>query len=293
MSSKLPIFIFTGNSSLGEANYSEIYSNTVKLEYPCNNSYECSPYKATFLPGIYYFEVAGASGGSLGTNLGGKGGLTKGYYRFNHRTTAYIYIGGKGESFDGYTTERANGGFNGGGFGGDRGGGGGATDIRLKMGDNQAELESRFIVAGGGGAGHLDASTTGNGRNGGDGGGNEGGIGSCTDEWFPCYGSHDGPICPTVNDTSVTPGEFGKGIWGGGSGWWGGGSINGCGGGGGSGYQEPLISVYSLPRSTISGVHEGDGYAIISVVSTFGQTCKRALFPLPLRSLIVISILSS
>ena len=63
---------------------------------------------------------------------GGTGGLTKGVYEIEKKTTVYVYIGGVSTSTPIRILGLSNlGGYNGGGNGGeDRGGGGGGTDIR-------------------------------------------------------------------------------------------------------------------------------------------------------------------
>ena len=99
-------------------------------------SYEGGYRKVTLPAGTYRLEAWGAQGGSNG----GKGGYTDGVATFTEPTDVYIYVGGSGD----------NGGFNGGEAGSSVGGG--ATDFRLVSGDTLAALQSRFMVAGGGGA---------------------------------------------------------------------------------------------------------------------------------------------
>ena len=117
--------------------------------------------------GKYTIELWGASGGSK--DGGGLGGYTKGVIKLNQNEKLYIYVGGKGTTTTGKTG--ATGGYNGGGAGGAPGNttnseytggpsGGGATDVRLVSGtwDNQTSLNSRIMVAGGGG-GRNDSTT--------------------------------------------------------------------------------------------------------------------------------------
>lgn len=102
-------------------------------------------YYKVYVPttGTYKLEVWGAQGGNDPHNptlsFGGRGGYSTGQLTLNAGTTLYVYVGGQGlgsvESNMGST------------------GGGGATDIRLVGGNwyNEIGLESRIIVAGGGG----------------------------------------------------------------------------------------------------------------------------------------------
>ena len=267
--------IFTGNESIGKNNVSLIDKNTLKFSFPCFNTVNCAPYKLRVRKGIYYFEVAGASGGYIVEGIGGKGGISKGVYAIPQSTTLYVYVGGSGESTpERIVTKANNGGFNGGAKGGqDRGGGGGATDIRTQFGDTEEQLKSRLIVAGGGGGGHYDSDQ--NVNSGRDGGGINGTSGGRSGSGrLACYGSFNASICPTIFDERS--GSFGFGYWGGGGGWWGGGSVSGC-GGGGSGYLGNPINSYQKITSTNVGANEGNGYAIISLIKIIGQTSQRPI----------------
>ena len=127
------------------------------------------PYRAKIPPGMYFFEVWGASGGdqkgppNYGSSAkGGRGGYTSGY-ALHTKKEIYLFIGTQGSTGSDYN----KGGWNGGGsstfisyqnghlYGG--AGGGGATDIALILGDEWREsrtlksLKSRVIVAAGGG----------------------------------------------------------------------------------------------------------------------------------------------
>ena len=116
----------------------------------------CNPQNASLLPGKYFFEAWGASGG--GDN-GGHGAYTAGIIKLTKETTFEIRIGGKGGDpiFD--TESPVLGGCNGGGNGGlnsietnfsywSGGGGGGATDVRIIESDL---TDKRILVSGGGG----------------------------------------------------------------------------------------------------------------------------------------------
>lgn len=137
----------------------EITQKIYNYSYDANKPFYTftAPIKAT-----YQIELWGAKGG--GTN-GGKGGYVKGNIELNKNDTIYIYVGGQGDS-------NGNGGYNGGGNAGiklkNNDGGGGATDIRLKI-DN---LNSRIMVAAGGGGANADGlNKYGIGTNGGAAGG--------------------------------------------------------------------------------------------------------------------------
>ena len=115
----------------------------------------CSPYQVELSRGKYLFELWGAQGGGVD---GGKGGYTSGIISIFYPTTFYVFVGGKGSNGNINGGPKSDGGCNGGGKGGAGGfsgslycssgaGGGGATDIRF----NESSVDSRIIVAGGGG----------------------------------------------------------------------------------------------------------------------------------------------
>lgn len=113
--------------------------------------------------GWYKIELWGASGGSTVSETGveragGKGSYVSGLVYLEENETIYFYIGG--------TTTTYKGGLNGGGDGGTATGkgGGGSTDVRTVKGtwDQKDSLESRFMVAaGGGGADGLGIGSSG------------------------------------------------------------------------------------------------------------------------------------
>lgn len=127
----------------------KIYNYSFKPDYQTFTA----PIKAT-----YQIELWGAKGG--GTN-GGKGGYVKGNIELDQGETIYIYVGGQGDS-------NGNGGYNGGGNVGvsepinheRNDGGGGATDVRLVSGlwNNKTSLNSRIMVAAGGGGANNDGT---------------------------------------------------------------------------------------------------------------------------------------
>lgn len=114
--------------SKGFANVSKnTSSNTYTFDYPCESYSDCTDYVISFPPGVYKFELYGASGGSFpgmvssyqysdGTctkseivsayhgnthciadgSRGGAGGHISGIISLSHRLTSYATIGGRG-----------------------------------------------------------------------------------------------------------------------------------------------------------------------------------------------------
>lgn len=224
----------------------KIYNYSFKADYQTFTA----PIKAT-----YQIELWGAKGG--GTN-GGKGGYVKGNIELDQGETIYIYVGGQGDS-------NGNGGYNGGGNAGvqaiNNDGGGGATDIRLEK-DN---LNSRIMVAAGGGGANADGTNkAGIGTNGGNAGGLNGNKGSSNvNDVMSGLGATQtsggaGAKTGITNRNEGKPGGFGyggngqasintptlSGGAGGGSGYYGGGSGEACAGncGGASGSGSSFIS---------------------------------------------------
>lgn len=229
----------------------------VKEKEEMNFDYTGAPQEYYAIPGLYHIQAWGAQGGSMNAYSGGKGAYTSGDLIVKQDQTLYIYVGGAGTTLDA-------GGYNGGGtltagqsaYGRS---GGGATDIRLVGGswDNETGLNSRLMVAAGGGGANYRAIGYGEG-NGGFGGTLAGGDGESTNHtngygygigygatqttggnfiWYP--GS-------TVNAGNYATGFFGLGGGaitadyfaqsGGGGGYYGGGSSGHGGAGGGSSY---------------------------------------------------------
>ena len=197
--------------------------------------------------GKYKIELWGAQGGYCKTctytSFGGKGGYTSGITTISKSTNLYLYIGGSGETSNGW---------NGGGAitnnSYPNSYGGGATDIRTVSGtwNNTAGLRSRVMVAGGGGGG-AEWTSNGGGAGGGligeDGytpgtncnqyqkplktpakGGNQtaGGAGLTCDGTCMHTQSYSGSFGVGAQDATSISGYYSSG--GGGSGWYGGGS---------------------------------------------------------------------
>ena len=108
------------------------------------------------LNGYYNIEAWGASGGDSTYSTGGNGGYTSGKIYLEQGKKLYIYVGGSA----------ASGGYNGGSDNTTYAGGGGATDIRYfknttpdtstLLWDNPTGLNSRIMVASGGGGAALE-----------------------------------------------------------------------------------------------------------------------------------------
>ncbi len=197
---------------------------------------------------IYRIECWGAAGGDSSNPVGsnrtspstaGRGAYTSGDITLDSSATLYVYVGGAGV----YSTTSKAGGWNGGGKNGGgsagSGSGGGATDVRLINGtwNNLESLQSRIMVAAGGG-GSDNAGGTLNGSD--DGRGGSGGT------LFGLGGYINGVIQPGSVATQVTGNAFGIGAnpttvtdtGGGGGGYYGGLATNSGNGGaaGGSSY---------------------------------------------------------
>ena len=193
-------------------------------------------------------DAYGAQGGTntgYFDNEGGLGGHNQATFDVIPGSTLYIYVGNQpiGNAA----------GFNGGGPGAGIGtGGGGASDVR--MGGN--DLDSRIIVAGGGGGVPAQWSGTG-----GDGGG--------TDGLNPTGGA--GGTGGGFNGQGATQSAGGAGEsfyrqlgtagGGGGGGYYGGGGGDAGPGGGGSGY---VTATGSSNVTYTSGVQTGNGHVVIT-----------------------------
>lgn len=276
-------------------NKSEIMEGIVSDNIPSSCSYEVG-YSWNFdysgnseqfiIPcdGTYKLEVYGAQGGnasvSSGSASGGKGGYSAGNVNLTSNSILNIVVGSKGtdsSSSAGIFVGGYNGGGNGYSSSNERigAGGGGATHIALGN-TNRGELKNYkeynseiLIVAGGGGGAVIRYYTNGalsNACAGGTGGGTTGGS-----------------SMETIGGTYATGGTqtsgYGFGLGengssdsvcngGGGGGYYGGKSTHTSSayqelsGGGGSGYIAGVTD-----GTTENGVHEGNGYAKITLVS--------------------------
>ena len=209
------------------------------------------------------------------SNRAGGGGTVQGDYLVPYNTSYFVYVGGYGSY--GTAGNRRSGGFNGGGSIHDSGnpgwyvaGAGGATDFRTIGGgswEDITSLNSRILVAGGGGAGSRNGGsgsggvgaypTGGDGMDGGGGaGGGYGGTqtaggaggGNCSNNcgsaysWAGTFGE-GGHIPPYGQSTNLN--HLGGA---GGGGWYGGGTganHMGTGGGGSSYYDTGVITNFT------------------------------------------------
>lgn len=135
-------------------------SNNITTVYAATDGYQefVAP-----ITGYYFVELNGASGGG---SLGGNGAYTSGYILLNKNDKLYVYVGSRGKDA---ISSTMSGGYNGGGqaygeivnaLGGS---GGGATDIRYfgsyeptaseLVWNSSLGLNSRIMVAAGGGGG--------------------------------------------------------------------------------------------------------------------------------------------
>lgn len=217
-------------------------------------------------------EVWGAQGGSTNHNSneaqGGLGGYARGILNVSAGQMMWITVGGQGS--DNSASGGGNGGFNGGGAGHQYStGGGGSTDVRY-LNDN---LNSRVIVAAGGGGASYDSQlgwASGNRCSGGAGGGLQGLSGQSWENG--CSNALGGG----QTQGGMFGGELGQGGQGGwkssgaGGGYYGGGALTGdtdsgfcfagC-GAGGSSYVGSLTNT-----ETSIGVRDGDGYAKLTFI---------------------------
>lgn len=118
--------------------------------------------------------AVGAAGGD-GDGIGGRGAVVTANLAVTPNSTLYVNVGGNGAG--------AGAGYNGGGFSRYGSGGGGASDVRTVSAANPNSLQSRLLVAaGGGGAGEgADCSSGDGGGSGGDAGSAGGAGGACPD----------------------------------------------------------------------------------------------------------------
>lgn len=240
--------------------------------------------------GYYLLEVWGAQGGGCEQSTdtgyqvftGGLGGYARGYVKLEKGDILYVCIGGKGGDYD-YESKTGTGGFNGGGYATKTsnvnhifGGGGGATHIARQSGTLASlisDKDSVLLVAGGGGGARSQSNVNhpqARFGNGGDGGGESGGLGQFRGQ----------AITPDIEDyflyrdlasTQESGAAFGQGQIstennaGGGGGWYGGyngNTITYTGTGhGGSGHLGDVEQ-----GSMESGMREGNGLARITWV---------------------------
>jgi hypothetical protein len=218
------------------------------------------------------------------------GGYSIGSILVEKSTNLYIFVGGRGSVNLGTKDAITTGEYNGGGNGAVRsdeyqaGGGGGAIDIRI----NTNTLNSRIIVAGGGGGARtrFDSPYKGAGGNGGGITGENGFFNDSSTHEYAGKGATQTGVGSGYNTGTGNKGgtglRDGSSGGGGGGGYFGGGDGYCAGGGGGSGYVGGVSSDFSI-KNTYTGINEGSGYAIITLLASFSSkkpiafscNCKR------------------
>jgi uncharacterized protein (TIGR02145 family) len=202
-STNMPIRVYARARDMESGNLSPMSTATATFTY----SYSGSSYTILLNPGVYTLTCYGAKGANS-TAQGGYGGMVEGDYVTSAKVTAYVFVGGMGQRFNGAGSGGSVGsGIKSGAASGATGGG--ASDVRVKG----ADLGNRIIVAGGGGGG--------------------GGRGSDT-ETAGAGGEQEanGKVGGKVHSSNVTSSAWPQGGGGGG----GGGFRNGAGGTGGNKY---------------------------------------------------------
>ena len=214
---------------------------TSYMEYNYTGSYQTATIPQD---GYYTIWTYGAQGGG-----GYKGGYSIGTTYLHAGEILYIYVGGQGAANS--STVSNSGGWNGGGKGGNNSGGysyggGGATDIRCFVNSSTGlcssnttdltwnstlGLNSRIMVAAGGGAGFKHASNTSYNGVGGYGGGHWGGAGTGS-----YSNSNTTSSAKALGATPTSGGVTNYGTGRDGSFGTGGGGSSAFGGGGGGGY---------------------------------------------------------
>ena len=241
------------------------------------------------ISGDYKLEVWGAQGVGIlpetGANCrGGRGGYARANYSMNKEQTIYIAVGG----VHGLIANEGGLTWNGGGAGDWGPMGGGATSIQKSLlSDGQlyhyesVKETDVLIVAGGGGGSEwyytiTDLSTPVGGAGGGTDG--EDGVTGYLNGVAPCPGAKGGTqslggkstaIDERSGTQTIVDGSFGRGGYTlggdgggqGGGGWYGGGAADYAGGGGGGSGHIGTMCTNGFMQS---GVHEGNGYCVIT-----------------------------
>lgn len=273
----------TGTNTLASAQFITQFSYT--------GNYQTYTVPAT---GWYNVELWGAQGGAT---TGAYGAYTKGTTYLDQGDVLYVYVGSNGSMIGGTSTQTSiNGGYNGGAGASNQaaitsrywGSGGGATDIRLT-----SSINSRIMVAGGGGGCY---GTVSNCVGGGFGGALIGQAGQTANSYAPGPGATqiNGGLPITENTVTSVSGTFGVGggpnvaASGGGGGYYGGsgsGHIDAAGGGSSfiSGYAgvnaitssssttptnntKHYSNDYFINGKMLSGVNSGNGKAKITFI---------------------------
>ena len=176
----LTTFSFTDQQKGNRENIS-VSNDSIKIDFPCEKSYDCTGIEFELYPGLYNVSMAGASGSvKKAFFIGGfrnttdnpcAGGYINGLLILRKKTKFFAHVGGMG-TYGVESDHILQGGYNGGGGTDDNtfaNTGGGGTDIRAEVDDPY----HRIFVAGGGGG--SDDQSNGNKLEDNDGNGGAGG----------------------------------------------------------------------------------------------------------------------
>lgn len=240
----------------GDASIKANYSSTIKTEfaYTGNNEKFVAP-----VDGIYKIELWGASPNndynSYTKANAAYGGYTAGNIELKQGDTLYVYVGGSGTTFNCCTSQ------------GNLTKSGGATDVRLINGEwnDATSLNSRIMVAGGGGTSYRDNSAQG--------GSNAGGLSSYKATVGNSWISYPSDQTSSGTATSGTKGGFGYGgvkgndIYSSGAGGYWGGSA-GPGGAGGSSFISGHTGCVAISSQTSTSPRTGTNGASCTTGTT-------------------------
>ena len=147
-----------------------VTDNSITINYPCNESYDCTGVVFELYRGIYNISMVGASGsvkneffvpGFKDTiDNSGAGGFVSGLLHLSKKTKFYAHVGGMGTYGDD-SGHILQGGYNGGGGTDDEvytNTGGGGTDLRADVDDPYHRI---FVAGGGGGSDDQDGEAVG------------------------------------------------------------------------------------------------------------------------------------
>ncbi|MGN1358531.1 MAG: glycine rich domain-containing protein, partial [Bacilli bacterium] len=300
------------SDNAGNVGYAKALAASSYIDYSYTGNYQTYTVPVN---GYYQVETWGAQGRTSGSATSGLGSKTIGTLHLTSGEKIYVYVGGYEST--------SSGGYNGGGYTNPAAStgykgvqGGGATDVRYFGSSVPSSsdltwnsilgLNSRIMVAAGGGGAEWAGSVGGNG--GGLTGGNGVGVNSYNDstpnsQYVAKGGTQTaGGTAYAINDYSWT-GEFGTGGYTtdaidgggmGGGGYYGGGSMNVAhGGGGGSSFISGYAGVNAITSSSdrthvnntlhysnkyfvngkmISGNNSGNGKAKITYIGTNGPS---------------------
>ena len=284
------------HSELKSVSYS-LDDFSFSFPYPCESYSICSPYELLFYPGRYFLEIWGASGGNIDYGQkhaeGGKGGYSSGVFTVIRGTkTLYLFLGGHKDQNADAGDEIADPTYNGGGSVTHKydSPGGGASDFRLKKGNDwDGNLDSRILVAGGGGGGWVNNNANLDykicyGGNGGGENGNPGDGYHCQSQYGTQTGSSISKCDSDITRYPESDGRGGSGWGSGGGGYHAGGSVQNGAGGGGSGFVDlNYIKTFgSYKAQTLQDEHTGAGTAKITIISLVNCSIKlktRIVFP--------------